>query len=262
MAPQVPEVALKAPVQGLKVGQSTECVVCEFAMMVLKKLISTNASEVEVIAALEMVCDILPRTLSVPCHSLIEVYGKQILDLIVAGMDASEICTAIGLCDPPSVSVKGAPSVSVKGATTVLPSRSTRTLAGPDPQTCAVCETVVQYLETMLETNATMAQIEALLQTVCSAIPSLKQQCDAFVQKYEAQIIHYVSTLASPKEVCTLIGVCADKRADDEVKEVKQTVKLLGENECSWGPSYWCQNRHTAEQCKAVDHCKKYVWNK
>lgn len=31
-----------------------------------------------------------------------------------------------------------------------------------------------------------------------------------------------------------------------------QTMKkldLLGSNPCTWGPSYWCQNRETAQKC-------------
>ncbi|XP_011161385.1 prosaposin isoform X1 [Solenopsis invicta] len=30
---------------------------------------------------------------------------------------------------------------------------------------------------------------------------------------------------------------------------------LLGKDECTWGPSYWCENLKTAKGCSAVSHC-------
>jgi len=36
--------------------------------------------------------------------------------------------------------------------------------------------------------------------------------------------------------------------------------RLLGAKECTWGPSYWCQNITTAKSCGAVKHCIQTVW--
>jgi hypothetical protein len=42
---------------------------------------------------------------------------------------------------------------------------------------CTVCETVIQYVETLLEDNATVAEIEAVLEKVCNFLPtSLRDQ--------------------------------------------------------------------------------------
>ncbi|XP_067214936.1 prosaposin [Linepithema humile] len=35
---------------------------------------------------------------------------------------------------------------------------------------------------------------------------------------------------------------------------------LLGANECTWGPSYWCENLKTAKGCSAVKHCIQRYW--
>ncbi|XP_076766761.1 prosaposin [Xylocopa sonorina] len=37
-------------------------------------------------------------------------------------------------------------------------------------------------------------------------------------------------------------------------------LHLLGEQECTWGPSYWCENLKTAAGCNATKHCIKTVW--
>ncbi|CAH1968802.1 unnamed protein product [Acanthoscelides obtectus] len=40
----------------------------------------------------------------------------------------------------------------------------------------------------------------------------------------------------------------------------KKHVELLGAKECTWGPSYWCQNLTAAADCHAVPHCIQTVW--
>ncbi|CAB3995678.1 hypothetical protein BSL78_18317 [Paramuricea clavata] len=34
----------------------------------------------------------------------------------------------------------------------------------------------------------------------------------------------------------------------------------LGEEKCTYGPSYWCENYKQADKCQAIEHCRKYVW--
>ncbi|XP_020280351.1 prosaposin [Pseudomyrmex gracilis] len=44
--------------------------------------------------------------------------------------------------------------------------------------------------------------------------------------------------------------------------EPKEKVDhLLGADECTWGPSYWCQNLKVAKGCSAVNHCI-HKWEK
>lgn len=38
------------------------------------------------------------------------------------------------------------------------------------------------------------------------------------------------------------------------------TPHLLGSDECTWGPSYWCENLKSAAGCNATKHCIKKVW--
>jgi len=47
---------------------------------------------------------------------------------------------------------------------------------------------------------------------------------------------------------------------DEEIIVPKKAPKL-GQNECTWGPAYWCASSDNAVKCNAVDHCKKNVWN-
>lgn len=33
---------------------------------------------------------------------------------------------------------------------------------------------------------------------------------------------------------------------------VKEKVQLLGTNECTYGPAYWCASRENAKKCKVI----------
>jgi hypothetical protein len=35
---------------------------------------------------------------------------------------------------------------------------------------------------------------------------------------------------------------------------------LLGKDECTYGPSYWCSQISKAKKCGAVQHCMQTVW--
>ena len=37
---------------------------------------------------------------------------------------------------------------------------------------------------------------------------------------------------------------------------------ILGDDECTFGPSYWCKDLHTAKHCNAVKYCAEKVWLK
>ncbi|XP_076250352.1 prosaposin [Rhynchophorus ferrugineus] len=43
-------------------------------------------------------------------------------------------------------------------------------------------------------------------------------------------------------------------------RHYKKQVHLLGEKQCTYGPSYWCQNLTNAADCHATKHCIQTVW--
>ncbi|XP_050533788.1 prosaposin isoform X2 [Daktulosphaira vitifoliae] len=55
---------------------------------------------------------------------------------------------------------------------------------------------------------------------------------------------------------CFLLGECLN------IEEIvnKRGVHLVGEKECTYGPSFWCKNITTASGCKAVKHCIQTTW--
>ncbi|XP_028323904.1 prosaposin isoform X2 [Gouania willdenowi] len=218
----------------VRVRESPSCTICEFVMKQLEEMLQDHATEEEVIKAVEQVCTFLPSTLSTQCKDLIETYGQAIIELLVQQADPKTVCTVLGLCNDASRQF-------------VAELDKTRFKAGGY---CDVCKMAVNYIDGVLEQNITEAKIGEAVRKVCSFLPSSYQtQCDQFVEQYEPMLIQLLLQMMDPDFVCTKVGACPGA-----------VKRLLGTEQCSWGPAFWCKNMETASLCNAVTHCKRHVW--
>lgn len=218
----------------VRVRDSPTCAICEFVMKQLDSMLEDHATEEEIIQSVEKVCSILPSSLSAQCKDLIETYGQAIIDLLVQQADPKTVCTMLGLCNG-------------QDRAYVVALDKPRFKAGGY---CEVCKMAVNYIDGILEKNATEAEIEEAVRKVCNFLPdSYKTQCDQLVQQYEPILVQLLLEMLDPDFVCMKLGACPE------------TVRrLLGTEQCSWGPAFWCKNMETAKQCNAVAHCQRHVW--
>jgi len=179
------------PVMSSVSAPSAECILCEYVMKEVLSLIENNRTETEIMAALDKVCSLFPSSSKQSCLDFVNTYGRAILSLLETQVSADEICTVLGLCKTQTVQ-------NVKLEIKV-----------DDPQTCLICETVIQYVETLVTENATVQEIDDALKKVCNFLPdTMKTQCDNLVNEYSQLIIQYIVTQYDPKKICTLIKVC------------------------------------------------------
>ncbi|XP_078284705.1 prosaposin [Rhinoraja longicauda] len=219
----------KGPVEG---PDSQGCVICEFAMKEIDTLLQKNTTEEAITEALGKVCSVLPTTVESECRDFVDQYGKAVIELLSQEMDPTFVCTMIGLCKTAAAEI----SKSKQQQPTAL---------------CEICETMVSYLDHLLEKNSTEKRIKAALDKVCAMLPdTMHDECDQLVSQYEPILIQVLLESLNPTMVCSNIGVCDGPRKH-----------LVGADKCVWGPSYWCANMDTATQCNAVEHCKRHIWN-
>ncbi|XP_044069252.1 prosaposin isoform X2 [Siniperca chuatsi] len=218
----------------VRVRDSPTCAICEFVMKQLETMLEDQATEEEVIQAVEKVCTFLPSTLSAQCKDLVETYGEAIIQLLVQQADPKTVCTVLALCN-------GASRAYVPALD------QTRYKAGGY---CEVCKMAVGYIDGILEKNATEAQIEEAVRKVCSFLPdSFQTECDQMIEQYEPILVQLLLQMLDPDFVCMKVGACPEA-----------VRRLLGTEQCSWGPAFWCKNMETATRCNAVAHCKRHVW--
>ncbi|KAF3708369.1 Prosaposin Proactivator polypeptide Saposin-A Protein [Channa argus] len=218
----------------VRVRDSPTCAICEFVMKQLETMLEDHETEEEVKQAVEKVCLLLPSSLSAQCKDLIDTYGEAIIELLVQEADPKTVCQVLSLCN-------GARRAYVSALD------ETRFKAGGF---CKVCKMAVTYIDSILEKNATEAQIEEAVRKVCSFLPdSFQSECDQMVQQYEPMLVQLLLQMLDPDFVCLKLGACPEVRH-----------RLLGTEQCSWGPAFWCKNMETATRCNAVAHCRRHVW--
>ncbi|KAK5614936.1 hypothetical protein CRENBAI_009075 [Crenichthys baileyi] len=167
-------------------------------------------------------------------EKVVEAVEKAIIELLVQQADPKTVCAVLGLCNDAS------------RAYIVALDQARFKVGGY----CEVCKMAVSYIDGILQKNATEAEIEEAVKKVCSFLPdTYKTECDQLVEQYEPMLVQLLLQMLDPDFVCTKVGACPEAER-----------KLLGTEQCSWGPGYWCKNMETARQCNAVAHCKRYVW--
>uniref|UniRef100_A0A672LIQ7 Prosaposin-like n=1 Tax=Sinocyclocheilus grahami TaxID=75366 RepID=A0A672LIQ7_SINGR len=193
----------------------------------VEEMIQDHTSEEEIVQAVEKVCNILPSTLKAQCKDLIETYGQAIIELLMQEADPKTICSFLALCNGVS---------------------HQRFEAGGF---CDVCKMAVRYVDGILEQNATQAEIEDAVMKVCNFLPdAVRDECHQLIEQYEPLLVQLLLQTLDPDFVCMKLGACPEA-----------VQKLLGLEQCSWGPAYWCKNVETASRCNALDHCRRHVWS-
>lgn len=172
------------PVEKVDVKAGPQCILCEFLMSKLESMLADNATESEIISAVEKVCNIMPSTIRTECDQLVEQYGKQIIDMLVKEASPSVVCGLIGLCASDKAMLNS--------------------------ENCIMCEMALSYAKSMLKKNATEQQIMQELDKACNLLSgSLAKECTAMIQQYGPMLMQKLADKIDAKAICTEIGMCS-----------------------------------------------------
>jgi saposin len=92
-------------------------------------------------------------------------------------------------------------------------------LAAPQDSTCDSCTYVVGVIESWVESNSTVEEIDQLLDTWCSFVPQFNSICDQLVQFGVAELIQLIQQSENPTQVCTQIGLCTSSSLKTKVRD-------------------------------------------
>jgi len=74
---------------------------------------------------------------------------------------------------------------------------------------CDTCTFVIGLVENWVASNATEAEIQSYLDTICSLVPGYSAVCDGIVAQGLGQIIQWIQENETPTEVCQQLGMCS-----------------------------------------------------
>lgn len=108
---------------------------------------------------------------------------------------------------------------------------------------CAICESLVYAMEKILANPRVDHDVDHVLKKACRALPKESQKkCRDIIDEYGATIYNLIVHLSDKGLICREVGLCANR-----VQRVSRG--LVGQNPCTWGPSYWCDSNENAEKC-------------
>jgi len=76
-------------------------------------------------------------------------------------------------------------------------------------EVCTLCEIVMQYIDKAIGKKNSREHIENVIHGMCNHLPkSFAKDCNNFVDEYGDVVITILTDEISPKEVCSILGLC------------------------------------------------------
>ena len=250
---EIPDFTINGqPIKAKESIGSGECMLCVEVIGGAEGKISKNMKKEQIETILLRECSRFHAYEGI-CDNFVKKNTDQIIELLTKQLSPKQICQQLSLCVAKSqdldideaiiVNVVAIPAFPQKLSRVPLKNVDAQQVAKPlsdDPQ-CVVCEFVMAKLENELKDKKTRDEIRAAVLNVCTVLPkTISKQCTKFIDQYADLIITLIDTLP-PKEICGQMGLCPTQ---------KKQAQLLGNSECTWGPTHFCSDHKIAEMCK------------
>ncbi|XP_059192990.1 surfactant protein Bb isoform X2 [Centropristis striata] len=204
------------------------CTMCLFLIKKLETLLPKNMTEDALMKLMGEVCDLMPQSYRDQCEDFVDKYGAQIVEFLLSSAAPHTICSLMHLCLFKEQTV---PELFLYSD-------------------CESCRTLAVLSRLHLGLNSTEHQTSSFLQSVCVHHPNAIPKCDAFTKIYGSRLQKVLGNQMDVPHACERADLCV----------ASKKVEPLGNNRCTWGPSYWCKDLQTAQKCGNQAFCEKYMW--
>ncbi len=79
--------------------QSLPCNLCQYLVNYIDAIIQSNSTETKFDQELEKACQILPTKMQSECKILVDLYGIDLIKLVVELGNPKTVCQELGICD-------------------------------------------------------------------------------------------------------------------------------------------------------------------
>merc|ERR1711936_693232 len=171
------------------------CMLCEMVVTDLDNMLQDKKNEAEIEQALSVVCSSLSAPVHKQCEKLVVKYTEKIIDMFVKDYSPKMICTELSMCVNNEINTNSIEEIP-------LPEVRVKENVG-----CAMCEFAMTIINQHLTDNATIDQVERMVQFMCSYLPgTIADKCEEFVDEYGQKVIDaIVHKELKPTEVCSQV---------------------------------------------------------
>jgi len=162
----------------------------------------TQGLHVQILAALENVCNVLPSPYSDQCTQAVETNGPQIIQDILNEESPQVVCTQLGLCTSKVVRPARLPARRVKAAPV---------------DNCDICETIIAYVSAWVASNQTEQYIENAINKYCPLLGLPVAECSQIAASVPS-VIQQLENGATPAAICQQFGLCPQKLKKVSIK--------------------------------------------
>jgi saposin len=161
----------------------TDCDICKTLIQAIEGWMEQNKTVSQIEKDLDTVCQLAPAFDSV-CETFVSWGVPEIVDWIETNEDPATVCSQMFICL----------------------AKKPKARQGD----CYMCTYVIQSMESWLEQNATINEIESYLDQLCTLVPDLDAQCEAIVNTGVPKVVSWIEANESPTDVCTQLGFCGN----------------------------------------------------
>jgi len=164
------------------------CSPCEGVIAMIESYITENTTETQILQALESLCNLIPGDWGQQCMQAIADNGPALIQQLINAENPTIVCTQLGLCtSKPKVLPKPLPKKTLDN--------------------CDICETVIQYIGTWLESGQTEQYIENMINQYCPLLGLPVAECNAIAAAVPT-LIEEIENGTSPQVICQTLSLC------------------------------------------------------
>jgi hypothetical protein len=164
------------------VQENDGCGICKRVIGYIEDWLESGAGHEEIKMLIEALCAYMGPEYKDLCDTVLEMEIEELIAWIEQ-YKPEQVCQMIGLCHA------------------VAPVR--------EFGKCEICKMVVGLVESWLEEQKTIEEIEALIGDLCAVMgPSYAGICTAILDKEIEELIHWIETSETPEVVCQQLGQC------------------------------------------------------
>jgi predicted component of type VI protein secretion system len=176
-----------------KVGDAN-CDICIQVVGLIEGWVESNYTEQEIEQYLDQVCSLVPGFSQV-CDQIVTYGVAYIVAYLQNDENATQICAQLGLCGDNSQ------MKSVK-------------LVEKRQDSCSLCVQFMSLLKAYIgnNPNATVAELEQFVSTICQLFPQYSTICSAFADQEITTLIAELEGSNGPTAVCTTLELCSSTK--------------------------------------------------
>ncbi|CAF3355329.1 unnamed protein product [Rotaria socialis] len=126
-----------------------------------------------------------------------------------------------------------------------------------ESSTCQWCQRMFQNTQKGLEeVSSNEDMIASTLKDECKSLfpTDVSSKCTNVIEKYRQSAVTLLKNNRFAT-LCRLMSICTSGSTTEK------SPIIVGQHQCTWGPSFWCSSLSNTRQCNSIDHCSKQVWS-